>query len=226
MGLVRTQNLRIFRARVNELKRVMIVNDEMPLLSNEEWVTTLRGQPPNLPATQALQSYLTRVLRKTLRRDRELNDDDISDFVQETFVRLVERLDTFRGDSTFKTWATSIAIRIAFTELRRRKVRGRGQEVMRQIREEAEEPATAEDLDSQERVVQALHRAIAEELSERQRVAILAELRGVPTVEIAAQLDTNQNALYKLVHDARKKLKAALVRQGIAADLARDGDSS
>jgi len=64
----------------------------------------------------------------------------------------------------------------------------------------------------------ALRHAIATQLSERQRVAILAELRGVPTVEIAERLGSNQNALYKLTHDARKKLRTALVADGFTAE--------
>ena len=70
-------------------------------------------------------------------------------------------------------------------------------------------------------------RVIAEDLTERQRTAILAELRGVPTIEIAERMGTNQNALYKLVHDARKKLRRALLDAGFSESELRaayDGD--
>ena len=73
-----------------------------------------------------------------------------------------------------------------------------------------------------DQLLRALTRAIDNELTDRQKIAIMAELRGVPTVEIARQLQTNQNALYKLVHDGRKKLRKALVAAGFSAEFLHD----
>ena len=77
-----------------------------------------------------------------------------------------------------------------------------------------------------EHLFAALDVAIHTRLSERQRTAVLAELHGLPTVEIAARLETNQNALYKLVHDARKKLRTALQDQGFDAEALSAGARS
>ena len=67
-------------------------------------------------------------------------------------------------------------------------------------------------------MVEALDRAIEKELTERQRVALKAELRGMPQEEIGRRLGSNRNAVYKLLHDARRKLKSALERAGYTAD--------
>ena len=63
-------------------------------------------------------------------------------------------------------------------------------------------------------LIEELHRAIHESLTERQRTAILGELNGVPSSVLAEQLGTNANAFYKLHHDARKKLKRVLNEAG------------
>ena len=70
-------------------------------------------------------------------------------------------------------------------------------------------------------VLAALRRLIETSLTDRQRVAILAELEGVPQVVIAEQLGMNRNALYKLGHDARMKLKQGLLDAGISAEEVR-----
>ena len=59
--------------------------------------------------------------------------------------------------------------------------------------------------------------SIEHDLTEKQRTALLAELKGMPQDEIARQLGSNRNAIYKLTHDARKKLRAALEAAGYTA---------
>jgi RNA polymerase sigma-70 factor (ECF subfamily) len=66
-----------------------------------------------------------------------------------------------------------------------------------------------------------LERSVAESLTERQRTVVLAELRGVPQEEIAAQLGMNRNAVYKLSHDARRALQRSLGQAGHTADNVR-----
>jgi RNA polymerase sigma-70 factor (ECF subfamily) len=73
---------------------------------------------------------------------------------------------------------------------------------------------------TRERVIAVLHEVINTQLTERQRRVIVAELQGMPQMEIAEQLQMNRNALYKLSHDARRKLKAQLELAGmVAADV-------
>ena len=62
-----------------------------------------------------------------------------------------------------------------------------------------------------------LRQVVDNELTDRQRYAIAAELRGMPQDEIARHLGSTRNAVYKLTHDARKKLKLELEAQGYSA---------
>lgn len=189
--------------------------------SNEEWLAALGGgDEGSLAAISELGGYLHRALSKVLRGHRSLTADDLADLTQEALLRLVEHVDTFRGDSAFTTWATAVATRVAFTELRKRRVREDGQRTFASDRSHAGDdrfprsaPPADEEL-SREQLLAALERAIDSELTERQRAAIVAELSGVPTIEVARQLGTNQNALYKLTHDARKRLRTALLDAG------------
>jgi RNA polymerase sigma-70 factor (ECF subfamily) len=66
-------------------------------------------------------------------------------------------------------------------------------------------------------IVRAMHEILDRELSERQRIAIIAELRGMPQEEIGRRLGSNRNAVYKLGHDARKKLRLGLEASGFDA---------
>jgi len=168
-----------------------------------------------------LEAYLARVLGKGLRG--RLSADDVAELVQESLVRIAASLGSFRGDSAFTTWAGGIAMRVAFTELRRRSVRERALDAFAVAEDEvcalpSPSPSPLDEVEARSLLLQALHRAIQTHLTERQRIAVLAELRGVPTVEIAERLGTNQNALYKLVHDARKRLRGALLEGGFSVE--------
>jgi len=56
-------------------------------------------------------------------------------------------------------------------------------------------------------------------LTERQQQALIAvAVRGVPLEIVAEQMQTNRNALYKLIHDARRKLRTHLEAQGLSLD--------
>ena len=66
-----------------------------------------------------------------------------------------------------------------------------------------------------------MHRVVETDLTDRQRQALVAELRGMPQAEIAAQMGLTRNALYKLTHDARQNLKRGLETAGIDGDEVR-----
>jgi RNA polymerase sigma-70 factor, ECF subfamily len=69
-----------------------------------------------------------------------------------------------------------------------------------------------------EAILAAMHEVIRTGLTEKQRSALLAELRGMPQDEIARHLGSNRNAIYKLTHDARKRLKRGLEAAGFTAE--------
>ncbi len=202
---------------------------DMTPRSNEGWIAALReDRTESAGAVSDLQGYLRRVLGRMLRGRPAVSEVD--DLVQESLGQIVKSLPSFRGDSAFTTWATGIATRVAFTELRRRRVRESAFDAFGAVEDAlAQVASTSTPLphESVERadVMHALRDAIATRITARQRTAILAELRGVPTVEIARRLGTNQNALYKLTHDARRKLRAALEDDGFGAESLLDESS-
>ncbi|MGO9409895.1 MAG: RNA polymerase sigma factor [Spirochaetia bacterium] len=148
-------------------------------------------------------------------------DSLAEDFVQETLMKVLENLDSFQGRSQFTTWAHKIAVRVALTELRRRRWKDVSLE---NLMEAGETPALAERQGSdpatraaQSMSMETFSRIMIEELSEKQRTAITAvALKGMPLEEVARRLGTNRNALYKSIHDARLKLKRRLAREGMS----------
>jgi RNA polymerase sigma-70 factor, ECF subfamily len=110
---------------------------------------------------------------------------------------------------------------VALTELKRRRWRDVSLQDLFARREAADRgPAdihlTPEQLAFQNTLLGDLRRMVGEELTNRQREAVVAVLlEGMPISEVARRMGTNQNALYKLLHDARRKLK----RQMQAASL-------
>ncbi len=192
--------------------------------TNEAWLAALRSEGPEAEvALEALRRRLLRGLRGALRDPYQVSDADLEDFVQEALLKVLAHLEGFRGESRFTTWATKIAIRVALTELRRRRWR----DVSLERPEEALEPPfdpAGEEIGPEAQALrrdltERLHRAIETVLTPRQRQALVAVmLQGIPLEEVARRMGTNRNALYKLLHDARRKLRRALEAQGLTAE--------
>lgn len=190
--------------------------------SNEQWLNELHGDRRDA-ALDDLRLLLLRGLRHGLRSRGRLESGDLEDFVQDGLVRVLENLDSFRGESRFTTWAQKITMRVAFSEMRRR----RWQEVsLDQLLEQdegrsplqvREDPAADPGDRTQQQMALALLRSmIQQELTERQRTALLAVMvHGMPMEEVARKMDTNRNALYKLLHDARRRLRRGFEHRGL-----------
>ncbi len=186
--------------------------------TNTEWLVALR-RPDPARALADLQRYVRGTIAKLLRGRSPVDESDLDDFTQDALIRILQGLDRFRGDSRFTTWATAVAVRVALSALRRRRYRYQPLEdlELETAKPVAGGPSAARDpgqASDRETLVAALHKAIRDDLTERQRSAILGELAGVPSGALAEHLETNLNALYKLHHDARKKLKRALNNAG------------
>ncbi len=192
--------------------------------TNEQWLAALRGPERNKMLAN-LRGVLVRGLRIALKSRQEgVCEADIEDFAQEALVKILRNLDSYRGESRFTTWAQKIAVHLAFTELRRRKWRDVSLEELLARREAAgtrselltDPLPLPEEMACQEITLATMRRLISEELTDRQRAALVAVmLSGMPPEEVARRMDTNRNAIYKLVHDARKKLKRSLIAEGI-----------
>jgi RNA polymerase sigma-70 factor (ECF subfamily) len=195
--------------------------------TNTEWIEEL-SDPVSEEALEDLRAILLRGLRASLSNRIHTDLDAITeDFVQEALLKILKSLDTFRGESRFTTWAQKIAIHVAFTELRRRRWKDVSLQAMIETPEGEEytpiiltDPeASPERETTQNDLMQIVYELIENELTERQRTAIVAVLQGgMPLGEVAKRMDTNRNALYKLIHDARKRLQESLYqRAGLTA---------
>jgi RNA polymerase sigma-70 factor (ECF subfamily) len=190
--------------------------------SNEEWLAALRGQQRN-EALADLRLLLVRGLHTALSKRGKVSDQDIEDFAQDALLRIVAALDTFRGEARFTTWAYRIAIHTALGELRRRRWRDVSLDDLSTTTEPDFAPDTlADPSDGPEKralqrlVLDTMRRAIQEDLTEKQRQALIAaRVHGMPIAELAKRMDTNPNALYKLLHDARQRLQRALLDRGV-----------
>src|SRR5215204_3477172 len=182
----------------------------------------LRGANPD-EALADLYELLVRGLRAALDVAYGGVGANFEDFAQEALIRITGNLDSFRGESRFTTWAQKIAMNVALTELKRRRWRDVSLQDLLARREAADRgPAdpqlNPEQLALQNTVLHELRRMVDEELTDRQREAVVAViLEGMPISEVAKRMGTNQNALYKLLHDARKKLKRQMQAAGLSA---------
>jgi RNA polymerase sigma-70 factor (ECF subfamily) len=198
-----------------------VVPVRRPPRDSAEWVRAIADDGA---AGEAARRDLREILVKGLAgvlRARGADEDLCEDFAQEALLRVRERLSGFRGESEFTTWALAIAMRIAFDDLRHKRWRDVSFDAMLEgarspVVFEPRVESTQERSVVRERVLRALADVIEGKLTERQRTVLVAELEGMPHVEIARRLGMKQNALYKLSHDARKSVKAHLEALGIS----------
>jgi RNA polymerase sigma-70 factor, ECF subfamily len=187
------------------------------------WLDALHSDDPRREQALArLHALLVREARFEVgRRTASLThpsgrdlDDLAVQAANDAVVSILAKLDQFRGESLFTTWARRFVQREAPAKIRRRVGRAGelpsedGFEHARMWAVNAESP---HELTVAKQSAQTLARAIAEDLTARQREVLIAlTIDGVPTEDLARRLDTTTGALYKTLHDARRKLKAGL----------------
>jgi RNA polymerase sigma-70 factor (ECF subfamily) len=195
--------------------------------SNEAWLAALSESGPEQGTALAdLRALLVRGLGYAMADRPGVTGADIEGFVQDALLKILDNLDSFRGESRFTTWAQKIAVHEAFSELRRKRWQNVSlDDVIGQYEGDFTpsflmDPAPSpEQQVTQQALLDMIERLIAEELTDRQRRALVAVvLAGMPTEEVARRMGTNRNALYKLMHDARQRLKRRLLAQGISAE--------
>jgi len=194
---------------------------------NEEWIADLRaGGEQQAQALEDLRAIILRGLPYAIAGRIAPNSSEsealVEEIVQETLMRVLDNLDTFEGRSQFTTWAHKIAVRAALTELRR--VRWRevplpememNEEGDASYRELPDGQASPEAQMERKDMMRRVSRIIMEELTDKQRKALMAIMEGFPLEEAAQRLGMNRNALYKLMHDARLRLKKRLEKEGL-----------
>ena len=195
----------------------------MQIRTNEEWLTDLRGPDPD-PAIEDLRKVLRRGLIYTLsNRIKTDLETQVDDFTQDAILRILDKIDSFRGESRFTTWAQKVAVRVAFTELRRQRWKDISiEDLMPEDSGDftplvlADPSPDPEKLATQTLLTEMIETMLNEDLTERQRKAMLAIMKGgMPIEEVARRMDTNRNALYKLLHDARKQMRKTLLEKGL-----------
>ncbi len=203
--------------------------------SNDEWINDLKAEGEQ--QRHAIDDLRKRVRRSILyylsqeRSDlRDLSYQELErmadDLAQDATLRVMDNVDMFRGESKFTTWANRIAVRLAISDLRRARYKDfslenmtADGELLPNNAEVSNVPPNPETNVERDDVVGRIGAAMKEALTERQYKAIEAvALQGIPMDIVAEQLETNRNALYKLLHDARRKLRAHLEAQGLSMD--------
>jgi RNA polymerase sigma-70 factor (ECF subfamily) len=202
----------------------------MPSRTNEEWIADLQADGDSREAAlgelrAVIMNGLPYALSRWVSPSEPRFEFLVEEVAQETLLRILDRLHTFEGRSQFTTWAHKIAIRIALSELRRKRWRDSSLDELADNEESPAPESLMEDFSagpeiSVERadMLARVRRVIAEELTDRQREALLLlSVQELPMDEAARRLKTNRNALYKLLHDARLRLKRRLSLEGLSA---------
>lgn len=203
-------------------------NSEMER-DNQAWLEDLRAEDARREDALAdLHRIVLRILPRAVSRyldpTRPHFDAFLEDVAQETLLRVLDKLDTFQGRSKFTTWVYKIAINIALSDLRLSKWKevsldyleeGDDQEQMPSMTFESDD-LNPESFVAQKEAIDLVKRIIDEELTPRQRAVMMAmHLEGVPTDVVAERMGSNRNAVYKMMHDARLRLKRRLEREGM-----------
>ncbi len=187
------------------------------------WVAALSASGPAREAASArLHELLLRAARFEVGRRRaslpHLRGGDFDDLAvqsaDDALMAIMAKLGTFRGDSRFTTWAYKFALLEAAVKLRRRAWQGREIPLEPETWEvfAADRPSPHVRAEESE-LLRELKTAIDEELSPHQREVLVAlTLNGVPIDVLAERLNTTRGALYKTLHDARKKLRTQIER--------------
>jgi RNA polymerase sigma-70 factor, ECF subfamily len=207
--------------------------DRSPALARREdyseWLVRLTSAGHERDAAIGeLHVLLVRAARFEIRRrsgsSGRLRGDDQEDLAQQcaddALVAILGKLEDFRGASRFTTWAYKFALYEAAVTMRKRAWQARETPIESDawalIADGRSGPYA--DVEMGERLT-VLSDAIASELTVHQREVLVAlALNGVPIDVLADRLNSTRGALYKTLHDARQKLRAALGARGMGLD--------
>jgi RNA polymerase sigma-70 factor (ECF subfamily) len=197
--------------------------------TNDEWLSDLRTSGDRqAEALEDLRAVILRGLPYALAGKLNPNSPEFEalaeEVAQETLLRVLEYLDSFEGRSAFTTWVHKIAVRGALGELRRRRWRDVPLPEMEMSdnpdampREMADDQPSPESMVERNDLMTRINRIIMEELTEKQRLALMTVgMQGMPLEEAAQRMGMNRNALYKLMHDARLRLKHRMEAEGMS----------
>src|SRR5689334_12937477 len=190
-----------------------------------DWLRDLQSiGAPRDGAIARLHALLLRVARgEAVRRRLTLPDRTVQEIddlcvqaANDAVMAVLAKLETYQGAARFTTWACKFAIYETSSRLRRHAWRERKLNVDDTIWDrlpDTSRPAL-ERLEN-DQLMLALHRAVDDHLTERQRLIFLNVTRDdVPIDVLAERLGTTRGAIYKTLHDARAKLRRVLIEAG------------
>ena len=208
-----------------------------PDADSREWLATLRSSDPrtHAEAVGRLHELLLRAARFEVRRrsaaarhvGREQLDDIAHQSAHDALVAVLAKLDSYRGKSRFTTWAYKFALLEAGVKMRRRAWNEREVTLASEGWPAFADPGPSPHHDAQmAELLGAIGKAIATDLTPHQREVLVAiTLDDVPIDVLAERLQTTRGALYKTLHDARRRLRACLAARGLDPDLHDRGTS-
>jgi RNA polymerase sigma-70 factor, ECF subfamily len=195
--------------------------------SNAEWIVALDGAGDSQAAALTdLRTYLLRAALFTLQRSLHyvghLESSSLGelaeDCAQDALTTILQRLHVFRGDSQFTTWAYAFAVNTALVAARRER---RASVPLDRILEDTDSlpwPTHVPDPERQAlqaEMMAAIRNGIDQQLTLKQQQVFRAlVVEEIPVEDVVRHWGSNRNAIYKLVHDARRKLKAHLMTRG------------
>ena len=193
---------------------------------SREWLEGLHARRED--AIERLHALLLRAARFEVARRRptlpHLRGDELDDIALEAaddaLMSVLRRLDDFEGRSRFTTWVYKFALLEAAVKLRKRAWQDREVPLEPESWALFSSPALGPEADvEQGELLATLQRAIGEILTPHQRQVLVAlALNGVPIDVLADRLDTTRAALYKTLHDARRKLRRHLEECGLSTE--------
>jgi RNA polymerase sigma-70 factor (ECF subfamily) len=197
------------------------------------WLERLRGTGfERDAAVRELHSLLLRAARFEVDRRRgsipHLRGGDHEDLAQQSaddaLLAVLAKLDDFRGESRFTTWVYKFALLEAAVKVRRLAWQGREIPLEDEAWSTLADAAAATERPAEDaELFEALHEEIEASLSPRQREVLVAvTLNDVPIDVLAERLASSRGALYKTLHDARRKLRDALTARGFALGPTRE----
>jgi RNA polymerase sigma-70 factor (ECF subfamily) len=199
-----------------------------PDAESAAWVESLSGAGREQEqAVERLHALLLRASYFEIGRRRHALDgraaeiDDLAvQAAGDALLAIMRKLHTYRGDSRFTTWAYKFALLEAGVKVRRRAWHGREVPLEEEGWARLPDRGSAPDADAEtSELLGAVRDAIAEALTDHQRRVLIAiTLNDVPIDVLAERLATTRGALYKTLHDARRKLRARLADQGLSVD--------
>ncbi len=195
--------------------------EEHHLGEHLDWPTRLAdGSPDREQAIAELRAILVRGLTRSLgQRGASALAEDVA---QEAVIKILASLESFERRSRFTTWAMTIANRLGVSELRRRRHRDVSLDAIvagDSLNVQSPDPSpNATEIMQRAAIVQTLQQLIDSALTDRQRLAVRGLLEGLPVEVIADKTGSNRNAVYKLVHDARLKLRQGILDAGYTVE--------